>query len=326
MNYGEKRFVLAEGLHSGVLRQKILKWVKQSTDNKIMDYFDDTNLRSFSTRSGDVLSCCYHDVKGKDAYIIQKMGDNPWQDLAALCESSQLLKSRKTDSVTAIVPVWKLGGQGRGGLKNPEEMGSHRLTAEMIAASGVDRLVTFTPTPEMFSSLYPVKVEIPDISQELLRRTHWNTENPALIIADEADAVSYAGLLGSKIGWPVIQCSSLVITSFMNPDFRGKDILIFTRKFDGSLYNSARELAVYGSHVSCYAPRIESNGDLDAMREFVWSIVESDPDSQPLSEWKKDAVFEFFITLDSDYAERVDVLPVDRLIADWLIKDRIGTI
>lgn len=299
MNSIKIQFLLAEGLHSADLRQNILNRMERGTDNNALNYFDATEIRSFSTLSGDVHTYCHHDLTEKDTYIIQEMGDNPWQDLAAVCVSAQSLKSRNAHRVTAIIPVWKLGWHCEGGLRNPDVLGSHRLTAEMLASSGVDRLVTFTPLPDMFSALYPVRVETPDISQELIRRTRWNTSDTAVIIADEIDAVPYAGYIASKTGWPAY--GLYVIGNFIYPDFREKNVLIFTNRFNSSLVNIAGNVAEHGSRVICYAPRIERLEEIT--RQY----------------------FESIITLDSDYAEYAEVLPVDKLITDWLITDILNT-
>lgn len=302
MNFTKKHYVLAEGLHSGALRENILKWLSKCQYEIPQQTFDKTEVKSFTTLSGDVHTSSQHDLTAKDTYIIQEIGDDPWQDLASICISAQALMSRNARSVTAIVPVWKLGWHGKGGLKNPNVTGSHQLTAGMLATSGVDRLVTLTPLPDMFSPLYPVKVEVPDISQHLIERFRCNRPTDMMIIVDEPDAVPYAEMLGHITGLPVVQCSQLKDWSYLIPDIHAYDVLLFTNRFSSRLLGIARPIAEHGSRIVCYAPRIERPEELS---ESVFQYIES------------------FITLDPAYHEPFQVLPVGQIMAEWIIKDRI---
>lgn len=297
MNYMKKHYILAEGLHSGELRSKILQWLDRCMTDIPKAYFDDDEVKSFSTISGDVHAYSHHDFTGRDAYIIQEMADDPWQDLASICISAQALKSKAVRSVTAIVPVWKLGWHGKGGLKNPDVTGSHKLTAGMLASSGIDRLVTLTPLPDMFSPLYPVKVEVPNIAEYLIGCLHCKNPSDLVILADESDAVPYAELLSRKTGHPVMQYSQMLNWNDIAP----ADVLLITNRFNSRLTGIARPAAEHGSRVICYAPRIEHPEELT---ESVFRYFES------------------IITLDSRYHEPVQVLPVDKILAEWIIMDR----
>lgn len=302
MNFIKKHYVLTEGLHSGAMRDRILKWVNECQYENPWVTFDDAEIKAFSTLSGDVHTYSHHDLTATDAYIIQEMGDDPWQDLAAICISAQALKSSNARSVTAIVPVWKLGWHGKSGLQNPDGTGSQKLTAGMLASSGVDRLVTLTPLPDMFSPLYPVKVEVPDILQHLPEQFRNNRRTDMMIVADEPDAFPYAEMLGRKTGFPVVQCSQIKDRRFLIPDMYPYDVLLFTNRFSSRLLNIAKPIAEHGSHILCYAPRIEHHEELS---EDVYRYIE------------------FFITLDPACHEPIQVLPVDQIMAEWMIADRL---
>ena len=302
MNFMKKRYILTEGLHSSELRGKILQWLDRCVTDTPKAYFDNDEVKSFSTVSGDVHTYSHQDFTGRDAYILQEMADDPWQDLASVCISAQNLKSKNARSVTAIVPVWKLGWHGKGGLNNPDVTGSHKLTAGMLASSGVDRLVTLTPLPDMFSPLYPVKIEVPDISQRLIERFCYKGPTDMLIVVDERDAIPYAELLSRKTGFPVVQCSQLWDWRYLIPDMFAHNVLLFTNRFSSRLLSIAKPFAEHGSRIICYAPRIERP---DELSEGVYQYIES------------------FITLDPAYHEPFQVLPVDQIIAEWIITDRL---
>ena len=71
MNFTKKHYVLAEGLHSGALRENILKWLSKCQYEIPQQTFDKTEVKSFTTLSGDVHTSSQHDLTAKDTYIIQ---------------------------------------------------------------------------------------------------------------------------------------------------------------------------------------------------------------------------------------------------------------
>lgn len=303
MDYRKKLFAVVSGLHTDELKQEIMDLLRGNAEEQLICLYDpDADLRLYEAADGDLHARLRGRVEGRDVYVLQEMGSEPWKDLAAVCIAAACAKRNKASRVTAVIPVWTTGRHGNPCPGESDILGSSGLAAGMLRSGSVDRLVTMTPAPVMLTSAYPVQVEVPDISEALKEHLTGYLRKTPILLADEPDSFSFAEQLGRKTGWQVALCWFRENGHFYLPNIGDAETVICTNRFHSRLTVLAKDLIDHGIRIAgCFSPQI-------ARPEMISDDVYK--------------LFGCFLTLDRRSGCVAETLPTGKIIVNWIIRDR----
>lgn len=312
----DRGFSIVPGLHSEQLAEGItgLLFPKDYSDAEqqlLKLHYGAGDIRIYVHKCGDMRAKQTDSLRGQDVYIVQDTGKNCWQDLTAMCLAAEEARRGKAHSVTCIVPVWRFGRYEG----SRSETGSAHLVARMLKESGIDRLVTLTPTQALLSDFYPVEVVIPDIASGIRRSVgrYWGKsclglEKTPVVMAAGVESVAEAEKIASALGWDI----DLSI-------WEGKKGWRF-----GEVWDSRCVLVVSSnSHIRLgnMAERLNSMGVL-SVGLYLQAL-----DSYDAVEWNELKEYQFVLSPDSlpgELAgdERTASVDTAQVLAEWLLKDR----
>lgn len=303
MRDGLKFITLVGGLHSKELCREISIWIEGIDVEVAMHRLLDKDILLRTTGSGDV-TAYKHDAFGTNehVFLIQEMGSDPWQDLAAICTASQQMKKQGVGRVTAVVPVWKLGHHGAGIPWLSDRSGTQKLVADILRCCGLDRLATLTPTVDMLSGNYPIEVAQIDHSKKLAQMLSESEIDHPVVLTDEEGVLPLAQSMAYRLGWGSGFCRIGKYETLSSEDVCDRDVLLYTHLYTDRLCKAADDLLRrHCKSVSCYIPWLENpEHTLDGLI------------SLPLT----------LITAESAYKGPAIRLPVEEIVAGWILQDR----
>lgn len=317
MTFQNKHFIIIPGLRSEQLTEKVKEVLlfsnPENEDQRQLEMrYGSGSIKIKVTKTGDIEAGVTGKICGEDVYILQEMNENPWQELAALCIAAETAKQNGARTVTGIVPVWKLGRYACNTL-HTQAMDSTRLTARMLSDSGVDQLVTLTPTQEMQSSLYPVQVDVPDASDAFARviRNDIGERGIPIVLADSPESLAQTQRISQLFGWDADLAWHQKDGWHIGSDYRGRDIVIVSSHVRSSLPELANYLVSSGcGSLCCYAPCIEDPYQVKTERYSFFPVIIT-PDTVPA---------------DSLLQEYIHSLPIDQILVQWLCRDRLDPV
>ena len=238
------------------------------------------DVKKFS--DGEISVSIWETVRGKDCYIIQSTNDPVNDNLMELLIMIDALKRASANSVTAVIPYYGYARQDRK-AKSRDPITS-KLVANMLVASGVDRVVTMDLHAAQFQGYFDIPVDHM-IGQPLLTE-YFREKNleDLVIVSPDHGSVTRARNMAKPLNAPIAiidkrrpEANKSVIMNIIG-DVKGKNCVIVDDMIDtaGTICNAAQALmdlgakAVYGgtTHAVLSGPAIERIAN-SALKEVV---------------------------------------------------------
>lgn len=298
----ECKYAMIAGLHSKKLASDVIGTMDVLDEIKALSQYKIENLLIRTTHTGDIDVYQAEHICCEAAYLFQEMDNEPWQDLAALCAAAQQLKKQGVKRVIAVVPVWKLGHHMSGIPYLSDRCGTQKIVADILKCSGLDRLATLTPTVDMLSGNYPIEVVQIDYSQKLAQILSESEVYQPVVLTDEEGVLPLAQSLAYRLGWNFGFCRIGKYETLSSEDVHDRDVLLYTHLYTDRLCNAAEDLLRrHCRSVSCYIPWFDNP-------EYTFDGLIS----LPLR----------LITAERDHAGPAIRLPVEEIVAGWILQDR----
>lgn len=149
------------------LSMKVSKWLGVPLGNAEVQQFSD----------GEISVELNENVRGKDVFIIQPTCQPTNDNLMELLLIADALRRSSANRITAVVPYFGYARQDRR-VRSARVPISAKVVADMIVASGVDRLLTFDLHAEQIQGFFSIPVDnvygSPLLLEEVLRKTYEN--------------------------------------------------------------------------------------------------------------------------------------------------------
>lgn len=140
-------------------------------------------------------------VRGDDVYLLQSTGPPPHDHLVELFLLADACRRAGAGRITAVVPYLVYARQDR--RTAPGEPISIRVVADLLAASGVERLVVVDPHTPDIEAIFDIPVlsttAVPVLASALASEVNDNV----VIVAPDLGAVKLAEQYASQLGQPV---------------------------------------------------------------------------------------------------------------------------
>lgn len=177
------------------------------------------NIKKLSR--GEIYVALDESVEDEDVYIIQTMRTNYMnQDLMELFLIADAARRSGASTVNAIVPYFSYARQERKNNNKPEAIAA-RLTADLLATSGVDRLITtklYSRPIEGFFSIYLQYIDVIDLFAEKIKAM--KLKDP-IIVSKDVGEKSLASSLADKLNYPL----AIIHSSFVNSIYKEPKII-----------------------------------------------------------------------------------------------------
>ncbi|MFN2556342.1 MAG: ribose-phosphate diphosphokinase [Nitriliruptorales bacterium] len=141
------------------------------------------------------------EVRGDDVYLLQSTGPPPHDHLVELCLLADACRRAGAGRITAVVPYLVYARQNR--RTGPGEPISVRVVADLLTASGVERLVVVDPHTPDIEAIFDIPVlsttAVPVLASALASEVGEN----AVIVAPDLGAVKLAEQYAAHLDQPV---------------------------------------------------------------------------------------------------------------------------
>lgn len=156
------------------LSKKVAKWLGVHLGNAEVQQFSD----------GEISVQLNENVRGKDVFIIQPTCQPTNDNLMELLLMADGLRRSSANRITAVVPYFGYARQDRR-VRSARVPISAKVVADMIVASGIDRLITFDLHAEQIQGFFSIPVDNVYGSPLLMEDvTRCNYENLAVVSPD----------------------------------------------------------------------------------------------------------------------------------------------
>lgn len=274
------------------------------------------NVTKFS--DGEISVNLGESVRGKDVYIIQSTNDPVNDNLMELLIMTDACKRASAHSVTAVMPYFGYARQDR--KAKPRDPITSKLVANMIAAAGIDRVMTMDLHADQEQGYFDIPVDhligMPIISEYIEKK---NIEDMVVVSPDHG-SVKRARSVAKPFNVPIAiidkrrpEANKSEIMNIIG-DVEGKNCLIVDDMIDtaGTICNAANALMGMGAksviaaatHAVLSGPAIERI-EASAIKEMVLL------NTVPLTEEKK--------------LDKITVLSVGELFAEMIKRIQTDT-
>lgn len=253
----------------------------------------DASVGKFS--DGEIMVEINENVRGKDVFLIQPTCAPTNDNLMELLVMVDALKRASAGRVTATIPYFGYARQDRRSRSSRVPIAA-KLVANMLAASGVDRVLTMDLHAEQIQGFFDIPVDniyaLPILLQDLKQQ---NYENPMVVSPDHGGVVRARSLAKR------LECDLAIIdkrrpkanvSEVMNiiGDVKGRSCILMDDMVDtaGTLCkaatalkaNGASQVVAYCTHPVLSGPAIErvNTSDLDAL--VVTDTIPLRPDAE----------------------------------------------
>ncbi len=141
------------------------------------------------------------EVRGDDVYLLQSTGPPPHDHLVELCLLADACRRAGAGRITAVVPYLVYARQNR--RTGPGEPISIRVVADLLTASGVERLVIVDPHTPDIEAIFDIPVLSTTAVPVLASALESEFDDDVVIVAPDLGAVKLAESYASELGQPV---------------------------------------------------------------------------------------------------------------------------
>lgn len=215
-----KSGIIFSGSSHQCLTREICSFLRTSPGNIDIGRFPDGELR---VQIQD-------DVLGRDVFIVQSFSNRPDETLFETFVMADALKRARAKSITVISPYLPYSRQDK--LTGTGQPLTAKLVANLLARSGVTRLITFDLHAPQIEGFYDVEV-IHLHGQKLLGDTFRTVseEKEFVIVAPDIGARKLASAAAKMLGVDVVSISKERVNPtttkmILQGDVKGKNILI----------------------------------------------------------------------------------------------------
>lgn len=141
------------------------------------------------------------EVRGDDVYLLQSTGPPPHDHLVELCLLADACRRAGAGRITAVVPYLVYARQDR--RTAPGEPISIRVIADLVAASGVERLVVVDPHTPDVEAIFDIPVLSTTAVPVLASALAAEVKGDVVVVAPDLGAVKLAEQYASELDQPV---------------------------------------------------------------------------------------------------------------------------
>ena len=222
---------------------------------KIADYLELPMGRASVSRfsDGEVFARIQENVRGVDVYVIQSTCAPVNDNLMELLVMIDALKRASAGSITAVIPYYGYARQDRKAA--PRTPITAKLVADLISASGVDRVVSMDLHAAQIQGFFNKPFDHLFALPVFLKHLNPRFKEPPVFVSPDAGGVertrAYAKRLGADLAIIDKRREEKNVSEVMNiiGDIEGRQCVILDDMIDtaGTMTNAARALKEKGA-------------------------------------------------------------------------------
>ena len=289
-----KNFMIFSGTSSRYLAEKICQELGCPLGNLTVTRFAD----------GEFEVCYEESIRGRDVFLVQSTFPNS-DNLMELLLMIDAAKRASARSICAVVPYFGWARQDR--KSKPRVSIGAKLVSDMLAAAGIDRLITMDLHADQIQGFFNVPVDHLYASNILLPYVQSLHLKDLVIASPDVGGSKRANTYAKYLGCPLVLCNktraraNVVESMQIIGDVKGKNVVIvddmvdtagtITKAANIMLEGGAKSVRACASHCVMSGPASERVQN-SALEEIVFT--DSIPYTQRCSKVKQLSVARLF--------------------------------
>jgi len=214
----------------------------------------DAEVKKFS--DGEIAVNIHESVRGKDCYIVQSTADPVNDNLMELCIMVDAMKRASAGRINAVIPYYGYARQDR--TAKPRDPITAKLVADILQASGVERVITMDLHANQIQGFFNVPVD--HLRGNNLMVKYFEKENEGknldiVVVSPDHGSVGRTRDLAEPLGCPIAIIDKRRprpnVSEIMNiiGDIDGKDCILVDDMVDtaGTICNACHAIKERGA-------------------------------------------------------------------------------